>query len=342
MTRFTLSGLRAGVRQAFLAAAALAVVMVGAASTAAADKVKLVFAASGSDKGALKEVTVYLADRLKELTNGRVEVERFLGGALGGEVQLNELLIAGEVDIIMAGVFADSNYPEYSVGSIPFLLPSWEEKQAFYDNPVFRAKVAAKLKKQKLVFLEPITMGQQYITSNRALREPADMKGLKFRVAQDKAQITVYKSLGALITPMSSKQIFGALQTGVVDGQVNTLSNNFGRQLWEVQEYLVRGKHILWPWNLATSEMTLAKLSEADQRALFQTAREMRDVAAKAVEKQEAPLIEAIVKKHGMNYIEWDAPTLKRWQDAARSGIEEILATKDPEIADIVRKMAGL
>jgi len=342
MTRFTISGLRAAARQALLTAAALAVVVVGATSASAAGKVKLVFAASGADKGALKEVTVYLANRMKELTNGRVQIDRFMGGALGGEVQLNELLIAGQVDIILAGVFADSNYPEYSIGSIPFLLPSWKEKQAFYDNPVFRAKVAAKLKKQKLVFLEPITMGQQYITSNRALREPADMKGLKFRVAQDKAQIAVYGSLGALITPMSSKQIFSALQTGVVDAQVNTLSNNYGRQLWEVQKYLVRGRHILWPWNLATSEMALAKLTPADRKALRQTAREMRDVAAKAVEKQEAPLIKSMTKKHGMQYIEWDAATLKRWQAAARKGIEEVLATKDPEIAAIVKKMAGL
>lgn len=340
MIRSKTLSLRARVRQVFSTVAMIAVVAVGAASASAAEKVKLVFAASGADKGALKEVTLYLVNRMKELTNSRVEIERFMGGALGGEVQLNELLIAGEVDIIMAGVFADSNYPEYSIGSIPFLLPSWEEKKAFYDNPVWRKKVAAKLKKDKLVLLEPITMGQQFITSNRALREPADMKRLKFRVAQDKAQITVYRTLGALITPMSSKQIFSALQTGVVDGQVNTLSNNFGRQLWEVQKYLIRGKHILWPWNLATSEKTLGKLSKADRKALIQTAREMRDVAAKAIEKQEAPLIKAMTKKHGMQYIEWDAAVLKKWQAAARKGIEEVFATKDPEIVAIVKKMA--
>lgn len=309
---------------------------------AMAETVKLSFAASGADKGALQAVSLYLAQEMKKRTDGRVEVERFMGGALGGEVQLNELLIAGEVDIIVAGVFADNNYPDVAVGSIPFLLPSWEEKQQFYDTQIVRDKIAAKLKPLGLVFLEPITMGQQYITTNRALREPADIKGLKLRVAQDKAQIEVYGSLGALVTPMSSKQIFSALQTGVVDGQINTLSNNYGRQIWEVQEYLIQGRHILWPWNLATSEKTLAKLTEADRKTLFEVAREMRDVADKAVKEQEQPLVEEMTDKRGMKLISWDTDTLKRWQTAAQPGIEKLLADKDPEIAALVRQLAGM
>lgn len=74
MISFKTSSLRAGVRQVFSAVAMIVVVAVGAASASAADKVKLVFAASGADKGALKEVTLYLASRMKELTSGRVEV----------------------------------------------------------------------------------------------------------------------------------------------------------------------------------------------------------------------------------------------------------------------------
>lgn len=309
---------------------------------ASAQSVKLSFAASGADKGALQAVSLYLAQEMKKRTDGRVEVERFMGGALGGEVQLNELLIAGEVDIIIAGVFADNNYPDVAVGSIPFLLPSWEEKQRFYDTQLVRDKIAAKLKPLGLVFLEPITMGQQYITSSRALREPADMKGLKLRVAQDKAQLEVYGSLGALVTPMSSKQIFSALQTGVVDGQVNTLSNNYGRQIWEVQEYLIQGRHILWPWNLATSEKALAKLTEADRKTLLAVAREMRDVADKAVNDQEQPMVEEMTGKRGMKLISWDADTLERWQTVAQPGIEKLLADKDPEIAALVRQLAGM
>ena len=313
----------------------------GFAGSAGAQSVTLTFAASGADQGALKAASVYLAEEMEKRTDGRVQVERFMGGALGGEVQLNELLIAGEVDIILAGVFADNNYPEVAIGSIPFLLPSWEEKQRYYDTPEIREKIAEKLEGTGLVFLEPITMGQQYITSNRALQEPADIEGLKLRVAEDQAQIKVYGALGALVTPMSSSQIFSALQTGVIDAQVNTLSNNYGRQVWEVQDYLIRGRHILWPWNLATSEQALAKLSDEDRETLLQVTHEMRDVAAAAVEEQEAPMIAEMTEQHGMDYIEWDPATLERWQEAARPAIEELLAEKDPQVVEIVRELAG-
>lgn len=328
-------------RRTFLIGAAAAASVPTFRSTAAQQKATLSFGVSGADKGPLRDVSLHLANRMKELTQGRVTVDRFMGGTLGGEVQLGELLASGEVDIILTGVFADTFFPEYTIGSIPFLLPSWKEKATFFDHPQIRKRIEEKLKPLGLVYVDPITMGAQYITSNRALREPDDIKGMKLRVAQDKAQIEVYSSLGALVTPISAKEIVSALKTGVVDGQVNTLANNFGRQLWETQEYQIKGNHIVWPWNLTTSEKALKKLGPQDREAFFQVAKEMRDVAAAAVEKHEAPMLEEM-KKKGMTLIEWSPDQLKRWQQAARPAIARVLEGRAPIVTEIVKELGGL
>lgn len=323
-------------------AAAAAVGAVGFGPAAAQPKATLSFGVSGADKGPLRDVSLHFANRMQELTGGRVTVDRFMGGTLGGEVQLGELLAAGEVDVILTGVFADTFFPEYTIGSIPFLLPTWEEKAKFFDHPMIRKKISEKLKPRGLVYAEPITMGAQYITSNRALREPADIKGMKLRVAQDKAQIEVYSAVGALVTPISAKEIVSALKTGIVDGQVNTLANNFGRQLWETQKYLVQGNHIVWPWNLTTSDKALAKLGPQDREVFAKVAKEMRDLAVGAVEKHEQPMVEAMTKKHGMNLIAWSPEQLKRWQAAAKPAIVGLLKDKDPLVTDIVKELGGL
>lgn len=308
---------------------------------AAQGKVTLSLAVSGADRGPLRDVTLHIANRMKELTAGRVTVDRFMGGTLGGEVQLGELLATGEIDIILTGVFADTFFPEYSIGSIPFLLPTWEEKAKFFDHPTIRKKIAEKLTPRGLVYLEPITMGAQYITANRALNEPDDIKGMKLRVAEDKAQIEIYGAVGALVTPISAKEIVSALKTKVVDGQVNTLSNNFGRQLWETQKFLIQGNHIVWPWNLVTTEKSLAKLTAEDRATLVKVAREARELAVKAVETHEQPMLDAMTKKHGMTLIKWSPEQLKRWQAAARPAVEGLLKGRDPLLTEIVASLGS-
>lgn len=338
-----MNGLLAGISRRFVLAGIVGAALVGATAPAAAQgKVTLSFAVSGADRGPLRDVSMHIANRMKELTNSRVTVDRFMGGTLGGEVQLGELLASGEIDIILTGVFADSFFPEYTIGSIPFLLPTWEDKAKFFDHPTIRQKITEKLKPRGLVYLEPITMGAQYITSNRSLIEPADIKGMKLRVAEDKAQIEIYGGVGALVTPISAKEIVSALKTGIVDGQVNTLANNFGRQLWETQKFLIRGNHIVWPWNLATSEKALAKLTPEDRQVLVKVAREARELAVKSVEQHEQPMIETMTKQRGMTLVEWSPDQLKRWQVAASPAIAGLLKDRDPLLIEIVKSLGGM
>lgn len=77
-------------RRTFLIGAAAAASVPTFRSTAAQQKATLSFGVSGADKGPLRDVGLHLANRMKELTQGRVTVDRFMGGTLGGEVQLGE------------------------------------------------------------------------------------------------------------------------------------------------------------------------------------------------------------------------------------------------------------
>ena len=60
---------------------------------------------------------------------------------------------------------------------------------------------------------------------------PSDANGLKFRVQNSDVLKAQMAAMGAVPQPMAFSEVYGALQTGVVDGQENTWSNIFGQEV---------------------------------------------------------------------------------------------------------------
>ena len=82
---------------------------------------------------------------------------------------------------------------------------------------------------------------------------PTDAKGLKFRVQPSEVLVAQFEALGASPQKMAFSEVYGALQTKVVDGQENTWSNIFSKKFYEVQPYITESNHGVLDYLVITS-----------------------------------------------------------------------------------------
>jgi len=95
--------------------------------------------------------------------------------------------------------------------------------------------------------------GMKQMSANKPLEMPSDANGLKFRVQNSEVLKAQMAALGGSPQPMAFSEVYGALQTGVVDGQENTWSNIYGKKFFEVQDGVTETNHGIIDYMLVTS-----------------------------------------------------------------------------------------
>jgi TRAP-type transport system periplasmic protein len=190
---------------------------------------------------------VVFAQEVEARSGGRIQVELFPGGQLGGiESMVNQV----RQGIIQAadpaeGHFA-TTYPAVQVFSIPYLFPNREVAWEVLDGEFGQAMIedmAEKTGMRPLFWSE--NGGFRHFSNNvRQVRSPEDMQGLKIRTMNIPLHMTIVENLGASPTPVAWAELYTALQTGVVEGQENSIATFLVPKLEEVQDYIVLDGHV--------------------------------------------------------------------------------------------------
>ena len=147
--------------------------------------------------------------------------------------------------------------------------------------------------------------GFRQITNNkRPIVKPADLQGLKLRVPRGVWRVKMFQAYGANPSPMSLKDVFVALQTGVVDGEENPLTQIYSQKFQEVQTYLSMTGHVYTPAYL-TAGASFARLPPDVQKILAETAKEVEPDVLKLAAALDGELIDKM-KKSGIKVNEVD------------------------------------
>ena len=228
-----------------------------------------------------------MADRLKELSGGRIEMTVFNNNKLGAfpdcfaqMQQPNGTVQMGDVSSASVTQFSDV----YTPFALPFLFSSKEQSWKYFDEGETVKAVEEKFLEQTNVRV----LGYFYndaralTNSKRAVSSPDDMKGLKLRVMTSDVYIKTFESLGAAPIGMQFSELFSALQTGTVDGQDNGLILSMDSKFNEVQKYYTDLGHVQDTSVIFISEEFWKTLPEDLQKVLKQAVEE-----AVAKERQE-------------------------------------------------------
>ncbi|PZX13014.1 tripartite ATP-independent transporter DctP family solute receptor [Palleronia aestuarii] len=252
------------------------------------------------------EGALWIADEIEKRTEGRYDIEVFPASSLGKEVDINEGLGLGTVDIIYTGaLFVSTSYGPLAISDAPYIMRDFDHWLAYRESGLLKELSQGYEEATGNHLLSIVYHGQRHITANRPILSPEDMKGMKLRVPNAPLFHLLTDPLGANATPISFAEVYLALQQGVVEGQENPLITIRAKRFYEVQSDISLTGHIANTLLLLMSGNAWNELSEADQAIFTEVFEEAAVEITKDVRVQEAELVQWF-RDQGVNVHEVD------------------------------------
>jgi len=265
-------------------------------------------------------------------SGGKMKVNLFPGGVLGGDAQNVSALQGGTIELasMNAGILA-SQAKEFAVFDFPFMFSTVEEADAVVDGP-FGRMMFDKLEPKGIHGLTYFELGFRNLTnSRRPINKIEDIAGLKLRVIPNAINIDWVTALGANPTPMAFPEVYGAMEQKAIDGHENPFSVIAANKFYEVQKHLTVTNHQYNPQAVIVSRKIWGQLSEAEQKVLSEAAVEATAVQRKA-SRQQAEEAFQLLKKNGMQVTEISGPELQKLRDKMKPVIDKHSAIVGPEV----------
>lgn len=273
-----------------------------------------VVAATGHPKG---DAATMLAERVNTEMNGKACMEVFANSTLFDDDKVLEALLLGDVQLAAPSLSKFEAYTlKYRLFDLPFLFSSLKAVDTFVQSDSGKSLLTV-MEDVGYTGLGYWSSGLKQFSANKPLLTPSDADGLKFRVQTSDVAVAMIEAMGGSAQKLAFKEVYGALQTGVVDGQENSWSNIYTQKFFEVQDGVTETNHQLLAYLLVTSTEWLNSL-DADFRDQFvKIADEVTIEANAAVAATEAANRQNILDAGG-TIRELDAEQRKAWIDAMK------------------------
>lgn len=258
------------------------------------------------------------ADIVKTKSGGKIKVNLFPGGVLGGDAPNVSGLQGGTIEMVTmnSGILA-SQVKEFAIYDFPFLFANSKEADAVVDGP-FGKKMHARLPEKGIVGLTYWELGFRNMTnSRRAIHKVEDFAGLKIRVIPNPINLDWVKALGANPTPMAFPEVYAALESKALDGQENPYSVIAANKFFEVQKHLTITNHVYNPQSVIISKKFWDTLS-ADEKKIIGDAAVEAGKYQRQVARDAAGTSLAELKKAGMQVTELPAAEMDKLRDSMR------------------------
>lgn len=269
---------------------------------------------------------------VEESLGDKYEVQIYPNELLGAAQRAIELTQTGAIDFVVAGTANLETFDEtYEIFSMPYLFNSEEIYKDFMNDREYMENVYESTDESGLRVLTWYNAGTRNFYAKKPIHTPDDLKGLKIRVQQSPASVSMVRAFGAAASPMGFGDVYTAIQQGVIDGAENNelaLTNN---KHGEVAKYFSYDMHQMVPDMLIGNLKFLNGLSE-DELAVFKEAA----LRSTEVEMQEWDKSVEAAKKiatddMGVEFIDVD---VEKFKEKVLPLHQEMLAD-NPKIADI-------
>jgi tripartite ATP-independent transporter DctP family solute receptor len=267
---------------------------------------------------------VKFKELVEQRSKGDMQVQIHVGGAMGGERDVFEGMSSGGLEMGAMGSGDTSIFfPKYQVFEVPYVMRDADHFWKFWNGPVGKEINDLSLKERGVMTTGIVYRGARFLTANRPIKTPAEVKGLKIRLPENKPWIKVWESLGALPVVVAFPEVYMALKTGVAEGQENPLESIWSYKFYEAQKYLIGTRHV---WAAAKYQMSKKWFDtlKPDQQKLILDA--WKDATAFANEQAVAfdKKLLGDLQTKGMTLIE---PDLAAFQKAVQPALEELNKT---------------
>jgi tripartite ATP-independent transporter DctP family solute receptor len=275
------------------------------------------------------------ADLVAAKSGGKMKVNVFPGGVLGGDAPTVSSLQGGVIPLVLlnSGILA-SQVKDFVVFDFPFMFANEKEADAVVDGP-FGKSMHAKLESKGMVGLTFFELGFRNITnSKRPIAKVEDLAGLKLRVIPNAINIDWVKALGGNPTPLAFPEVYAAMEQKAIDGQENPLSVILANKFAEVQKYLTITNHQYNPQSLIFSKKIWDTLSAGERKILQDAALEAATFQRQVSREAATTTLDAL-KKAGMQVSEFSPAE----QEKLRGKLKPVIDKHGAEISDTVKAL---
>ncbi|MBX9827491.1 MAG: TRAP transporter substrate-binding protein [Xanthobacteraceae bacterium] len=318
-----------------IAFAALAV-SIGLGDAAQAQSLRIAgnFAPSHSSSRAMD----LFKEELKRLSGGSLDADLFPGMQLGGAKENVDAVRAGTIFGTWVGTaFVSRLVPEIEAVSLPFLFDSRDNAFRVIDGPVgdlFEQRLGAK----GFTALGWMELGSRQTTNaKRPIKALDDFKGLKIRMQPNETHLATFRALGANPIAMDVKELYSALQQGVVDGQENPYPIIQTNRFFEVQKYISNTNHFFDFILLIASKRQFEALKPEQKEMLKKAVKVAVDAQRKMAADEDRAALEDL-KAKGMQFDAVSAQTAADLRKATAGVIDEV---KKRAGAELVGRVAA-
>ena len=208
---------------------------------------------TNTDKHPKGIAATLLEKRVNEEMNGKACMQVFPNSTLYDDNKVLEAILNGDVQMAAPSLSKFEKFTKkFRIFDLPFVFKDINAVDKFQNSPDGE-KLKGSMKRRKLLGLAFWHNGMKQMSANKPLLLPADAKDLKFRVQASDVLVAQFEQLGASPQKMSFKEVYGGLQTKVIDGQENTWSNIYGKKFFEVQDGTTETNHGVIDYLVVTS-----------------------------------------------------------------------------------------
>jgi tripartite ATP-independent transporter DctP family solute receptor len=238
--------------------------------------------------GALKFKEVLEAE-----SKGHFNVIVYPGNQLGTPREMHTQLALDTTQIMASG---DPGIKEIEYLALPYLMKGIKNYAAVINSPIGDGWNKKLVDTRKMRLLGFLPRSPRQISTNKVINKMSDLNGLKLRAPQRDYYVESLSALGAKPTPMAFKEVYTALQTGVVDGQENPVETIYAQKFYEVQKAIAMVDYIDKPAYVMIGEPFWSKLSDEHKAMVKKAQAASRQLVQEMLPGQQKKFLADMVK----------------------------------------------
>jgi len=231
------------------------------------------------------------ARRANAKLGNKAKVIVYGSSQLGGDKEMVQKLKLGTLDMAVPSAVMSSEVDLFGIFDMPYIVKD-RAHMAKIEKEIFWPKIEPEAEKKGLKVLAVWENGIRHITnSKRPIKVPGDLQGIKLRVPEGKWRVKMFQAYGANPSPMKFSEVFTALQTGVMDGEENPLTQIYSAKFQEVQKYLSMSGQVYTPAYVVVGTRHWNTLPADVRKVIEDTAKETQAFVYETAAKDDNDLL---------------------------------------------------
>lgn len=301
-----------GPRRLALLALGLAGLALATPPAAAQAPTRFTIGSGNSPRDLSSQAMIRWAEAMKRDSNGALDGNFVGGGALGGDRQLLQQVKANEIQLHVSGPTVVHHLAQqYQCLEAEFVYRDEAHGLRVWNGALGREVNEVLVRDHGVRMVAIGRRGARHLTSNRPVRTPDDLKGMKVRVTNP-LRAEVFQAMGALPGTIAIDELYGALRAGVFDAQENPISTIWGNKYYEVQKAVNLTGHV-WSFTVVTANDAFVRGLSPAQKAIFdRTLSETMAWLADETAKEETNLLKRMQDERGVEVVQPDVPAFQK------------------------------